>query len=211
MKKILSLLLSLLLLFTLISCVDSGEQEAMQTVQNFLDKLIVLDIEGAKAYVDHPDELDDIFEGISKDTLFQAVPAEFQKYADDFNTIIDSMLNKCASVMTYNIKDTYKEDGCFIYVVDMTYPNMDFDFEDAFEQSFTEEVMMGIATELLSSGKITTTSTQEEIYDALMPKVFQKAQEVINEMELKTKMESIEIAVIEKDGKWLISAEESDL
>ncbi len=211
MKKILSLLLALLLLATLVSCSGIGEDEARKSLEGFFDCVVALDIEGAKAYVDDASVLDEAFEGLSPEKIYENIPAELEKYSDGFETIIDIAIDRATSAMSYEIKETAKKDEGFSFIVDFTYPDENTDYEELLTEKFDQDVIVNLALELVEAGVITFNSSQEEIFDAVMPEIFSLMGDALEEMEIPTTTDSLEIVVVKKDGKWLISTEASDL
>ena len=234
MKKLLSILLAFVLMFSLVSCgeiKDSDNKEKFknqevkkeekktdkqlveETVKGFFDDLSELNFGGMKSYLSDSTSLPEEFNAYNLDELvdetFSSLPAEAQGYIDEgtVKTYIESVLNKMKGYISYEIADITKaNDEEYKAVVNLTLPDPESsNANEVLGEYMTEEGTMTLLQQLYEEGTITEESTQDEILGALMLKIFTVATEAIDEVEFKTVTNSAEYIVVKNDaGKWLI-------
>lgn len=225
MKKLLALLLAIMCVFCFVGCSNEAGEEsgkgngsksdaeaAKAALTGFLDGFCKLDAEEMEKYIDDPSAIPEEFNELNIDNLMDQMPAELEPYSDDFEKLLNAMVDRMSKEITYEITDEKEDDGEYTYTVSITAPNFDdVDMEEVFADAFTEDVMLEIVEELQASGKITDASSEEEIMDAVMPEIIDKAIETIDDMDFDTVTEDNTFVVCEKDGEWLVNAEKSDL
>lgn len=210
MKRVVALLLTIVLMLSLCGCTNKLE-EAKLTAENFLNAFCELDSEKMAEFTDDFSKLPDDIKDFDIKKAIAELPEEFKAYSSDFEELFKIVIDNMKGYISYNIKESEKEDGEYVFKTDITLPDDDgVDFEKLITDKFDEQTLAGIMTEMFSSGEITTLSTEEEIIGAVMPKVFSLVEGVIKEVKWETKTEEAEIVVINKDGKWLVSAQKSD-
>ena len=98
--------------------------------------------------------------------------------------------------------------------VEITAPGDDFEdsLKSALNNKLNTNAIQQIVTRLMQEGKITATSTQKEISDALMPELLKLIEDVIDDIEIETETTENTLVVYEtEDGEVLIDAKKSDL
>ncbi|MBQ2696475.1 MAG: hypothetical protein IJF61_04155 [Clostridia bacterium] len=212
MKKLIALLLAVICAFSLVACAGGGnEAKATKSMENFLNALKDLDVDGMKAAVDDPDALPESLENLDIDNIMKTIPSELSAYSEDFKGVITALYDRAKSHIAYDIKNVEENDDEFVFTVEVTMPEFNTDFQNLFTNSLDEDALMNIALDLYSSGKITPSSTQSEVMDALMPEVVKIMNDTINDIEIKTTTAEKEFVVVEEDGEWLVSVKKSDL
>ncbi len=217
MKKILSLMLALVLVFSMTACGVSekeNEEAAKNVVESFLSAVSNLEMDKLKDYVVDEDEIPEEFAEMSIDKVMSEMPEEMEPYSEDFKKLFGGLFDKVKDKIEYEIKDvTKEEDDKYAVSVELTMPKLDdVDIESVVEENISEEDLTAIAMRLFAEGRITVNSTQQEIMDVLMPDVINALEDVFDGIELETETEEKEFVVVKtEDDKWLIDAKESGL
>lgn len=231
-KKLLCILLAGMLLFALAACGDgesaskskgttakSAEDEVREVVDGFFENVFTLNMDEASKFLASGSEQDLPFK--SRDDLmnkaFEAMEegagemAEaLEPYRDDlkdlFNHVIDGMVDK----MTYEIEDCKADGDKATAKVKTTivtgnpfeslnFDDIDFDFES-------------YLADLAAGGKISESSSMEEMMGAIMPKILEVLTDTIDTRleDIETETEEEEIELVKEDGKWYITDESGD-
>ncbi len=206
MKKITAFVLALLCTLSLVAC-DGGEAEARLAAENFMNAVVALDKETLSGYMVEPSAIPEEMDEWNIDNIAEMLPPEMVAYTEDFKGAFAGFIDKVKSSLAYEIKECNKTEGGFIFTVALTTPDLEnLDVEKILEEKFSETDMNAIALELINSGAITATSTQEELMDAVMPKVTSLMKEAFDKLTIQTETEDIDLILIQKDGKWLVDA-----
>ncbi|MBR3848398.1 MAG: hypothetical protein IKM21_03805 [Oscillospiraceae bacterium] len=223
MKKFLALLLALTLAFSTVSCSlfanpekDKAEVEA--TVKSFMDAYIALNFDGLDQYVVNKEDLAaklaEVDLTAAFDTAMNDVPAEMEPYRQDLQKIFNDTIEKLKSKFSYTMVDAVRsEDGNeYTVTVDLNVPDSDSaNLGDVFSESANREAITGIINEMISSGKITQSTTQDEMLALLMPEVMKLVETTINNLEIDVITHQGTLIVTKADdGKWLIDLEKSE-
>lgn len=236
MKKLMALLLALVLSFSLVACgkntekddtkeetkaTDKAEkdiEEATAVVEDFMDALMDLDAKKAAKYIDdedaipeefsqYSDALDDVLEG-----MMSGLPAEVEAYRDDIESrmkgFMDKVVAKAKDVMDYEITDVEKDGDNYVFTVSLTAAD---DASDPFADLDIETFLAEKATEWYEDGTITDSSTEEDLFELMIPAMFDYMEEALDDVELETTTNSTELVVVPDGNDWIISADESDL
>ncbi|MBQ4543204.1 MAG: hypothetical protein IJA19_03430 [Clostridia bacterium] len=211
MKKLSVLLVAVILMLSLFGC-GNGEQLARETAEGFLSAYCELDIQKMMGFVDDTSKLPDDVKDFSMEKIMGEFPEELKAYTGEFEKVVNVFFDKAKEKMSYSIKESAEIEGGYEFVVDIIQADFEnSEFEDKLTESLSTEKATEIVNELLSSGAITYQSTQEEIYNALVPKVVSIMEEVVNGLEIATKTEQGTVVVIEKDGQWFVSADKTNI
>ena len=222
MKKLLSIVLALVLVLSVASCsLFGGEKDsaasAEKTVESFMDALVDFDFKKLKNYVDDedalPDEITNFDLEANLEKIIDDMPAELDDYSDDLRSIFNDLIDKIKKEISYEIKETTKDEDSYIVTVEVTLPDMDsVNFENLLTDSMDESSLMNILNEMIESGKITENTTEQEMFDLLMPEVFKIMEDAIKDIEFETTTDEKEFVVVKsEDDKWVIDVEESEL
>jgi hypothetical protein len=217
MKKLLALMLAVACLFALTSCGGLSEDDAREVAEGFLDAFLEMDTEKMLEFVDDKDELPEEFEeglGALKENLIDELGDQLGDYEEQLADIIDTLIEKCIAVLEYEITEVKQNDDSYEFTVEITAPGDDFEdsLKSALNNKLNTNAIQQIVTRLMQEGKITATSTQKEISDALMPELLKLIEDVIDDIEIETETTENTLVVYEtEDGEVLIDAKKSDL
>ena len=141
-------------------------------------------------------------------------PSEFSAFSNDFEDMVNSMIDRIKKEISYEIKDVEEgEDGDkYIFTVEMTVPELDdANFEDIFAESLDETALTNMLMAKIEEGVITETSTEQEMLEVILPEMIQILNDILEDYEFETTTKDIEIVVaINDDDEWLIDAKKSD-
>ena len=163
----------------------------------------------ARTYIQSsiPEEIRDF----DVDSIMETLPAEFEPYADDFEDLINSMLDKFSEMFSYEITEVTPDENNYIVTVKIKYPDFEnSNFEAIFNEMLTGEDYQTLISELLGSGEIDLTSTQEEVIDALLPRIISMLQTAVDNLEITAIETEGYLAVTNVNGRWLIDASLSE-
>lgn len=188
-----------------------GEEAATEAMEGFLDAICDLDFEAAEKFYDGeiPAELKSSLGDL--DTLVEEamkeMPAEFGDYKKDFEDVLNVIVDKAKESISYEIKNVDGEGEEYKFTVEMAYPDENFDGEKAFTDAFgdVEEKTMELVTKLAEEGKITETSTEEDLMKAIIPELINLLKDAVKDVKIDTVTEEAEFTVVLKDGEWLVS------
>ena len=224
MKKLLSILLTFVLMFTLAACSILGNtkdntKDVEKTVTSFLDAFTNLELDGIEEYFVDGNKLPEAITEFDVDSVLEEMTAsmseELSAYAADFESIIIDMINKMKEKLSYEIKSIERADKGNEYIVsfDLTTPDVDnVDFEAIITEKMNETVMNDMIMKMFEEGTISETTSQEEMMDLIMSEVLPVIRDTVTTIDYDVTTEEKELIVIEsEDGKWLIDAERSDL
>ena len=228
MKKLLALMLALMLVFSMFACSSTGdadgengkkksaEDEAKETVDAFMSDLVDFKFDGIENYFVNPDSLPESITNLDMNTSLEAamstLPPEMSSFRADFEKIFNDVIDKAKADFSYEIKEIKKGEDKDTYVVTvaLTMPNLDEDFESFLGDFLNEEAVTEIAMRLISEGKITASTTEEEMYAVIIPEVVALFEKALDTVEFEVSTSDKDLVVVEDDGKWLIDAEASD-
>lgn len=212
MKRVLSLLLVLVCTVSFTAC--GGEKQAKEAADGFMQAFVKLDGEAMAQYVDDPSEIQEAFENFDVDAIMETLPAELEPYFGHFEGFMNDVVGMMKNELSYEIKEIKKNGDEFIAIVDVTYPSAvlddDFDIEGVLGESLGDNIGNEIIMELFNSGEISLASTEEEIMNLALPKVFERLKESLKEILKDVETQEIELVIIEENGKWLVNAEKSE-
>lgn len=197
-----------------------GAKESKKVAEEFMAACIAFDLKKMVDYVGE-DDSDLPFKDLAdaKKTLIDELGEDesMKDFAEEFEGIIDSMFKSMTDAMSYEIEEGKKvvtnNGEKYVYPVTLNLiaedTDVDTQFEELMEDSMSEEAMQELALELLEEGKITESSSEEEIMKAVFDAILPKMEEAVEKLEWETTSTEGEIVVVEKDGKWVIDVEES--
>lgn len=213
MKKVLSLVLVLVLACGLFAgCGDSDNKEkAIEAAEKFMDAYVALDADAIKELVVDEDDLPD---GI-KEFDFDAAMGELggvEGFEEELKEILDIVIDKAKKKMSYEVEEVEENDGVFTVTVKAkVVDEVSEEFQEIVSEELSEEKMMEIAYGLIESGKITESTTEDELLSLILEEAFDLMKKVVSEIDFETREATYKIVVVEKDGKWLVDAKESDI
>lgn len=213
-KKSFCLVLAFCLALAFAGCGDNAQDatEAKTTVTAFMDALVDLDMPEAAKYVDDPALIDSLgLNDISGMALEEAIKQNpgLAPYKEKFMPIVEKSIEKAKQVTSYQILSEEKVADGYVYKVSLTAPEDSTAAEEQLKKSMeeysTEEGAMKLITELLSSGKITMDSTQDEIINATFDIMVVKIIEALDNITFETKTEEIAVSVSKTGDKWVVN------
>ncbi len=237
MKKMLRIILcavlTLTLVFSFVACSDDAETQktpeevteevdhkadAKKAVKGFMDAYCEMDIAKMSEYcLDGEAFVNDIGYETAEEIVLAGmreseVDEEMIQYMNPFAEGIIDIMKDCVE---YKIVEV-KEDGDD-YVATVEYSTPDFQqalasLETIMSSEETAALGEEIALELVENGTITQNSTEEEIMEALMNEVIARIlPEIAIEVEAADIVENtVDIKVVEKNGKWYVDQNDVD-
>ena len=202
MKKLLALVLVLVCALSMAAC-DDGEALATETMEGFMNALVAFDDDAMANYLDDKDAVPEAIKNLDIDVLMATMPEEQQVYKDNYAEIIDATVAKMSSVMNYEIKEVAADEDGFVYTIAVN----EIGDTNIIDTTFSEENMNNIINALVEEDKLTETTTEEELMDM----IFDEMVVMIKEMELEASSVDKQFFVYEKDGKWVVNAEKSNV
>ena len=202
MKKLLALVLVLVCALSMAAC-DDGEALATETMEGFMNALVAFDGDAMANYLDDKDAVPEAIKNLDIDVLMATMPEEQQVYKDNYAEIIDATVAKMSSVMNYEIKEVAADEDGFVYTIAVN----EIGDTNIIDTTFSEENMNNIINALVEEEKLTETTTEEELMDM----IFDEMVVMIKEMELEASSVDKQFFVYEKDGKWVVNAEKSNV
>lgn len=202
MKKLLALVLVLVCALSMAAC-DDGEALATETMEGFMNALVAFDGDAMAKYLDDKDAVPEAIKNLDIDVLMATMPEEQQVYKDNYAEIIDATVAKMSSVMNYEIKEVAADEDGFVYTIAVN----EIGDTNIIDTTFSEENMNNIINALVEEEKLTETTTEEELMDM----IFDEMVVMIKEMELEASSVDKQFFVYEKDGKWVVNAEKSNV
>jgi len=216
-SKTFCLILALCLALSFAGCGNSAAdaQEAKTALTAFMDAVVNLDMNEAAKYVDDPAVIDNLglgdISGLALDTAIQQNP-EMAQYKEKFVPIVNKAIEKAKEVCSYEIIAEEKDTSGFVYTISLTMPSDSNSAEDQLKKSMeeytTQDGIMKLMGELLSSGKITMSSSQDEIMNATFDVLSVKIMDAIDKITFETKTEEMKVTVSKTDDKWLVNTAE---
>jgi len=227
MKKVLALILALVCAFSLVAC-DGNDaetegqepiaaltpaQQAQLAADRFMDALVALDIEAMKACVDNPEAgIVTAFKSLDKAVILESVPEQYAAYDAEFEEIVEVLIEKITSNMSYAPKDNSEENGKFTFNYEITVPDFSqADIGTLLTDAMQEEALGSIVMDLITSGNLSATSSQEDIMAAAVPKVLEVVKDAIGQMTFETNTETAKVVVVEIDGNWIVDTAASGM
>ncbi len=221
MKRILTMMLAIACLFSLTACGGLAEEDAREVAEKFMDAWTEMDFDEMKKYVDDEDELPERFskfEGLDakKAEIMDTLPAQFADYKESMGKIVDKILDKFLSTVEYEIKESKETEDGYEFTVEITSVDEDADIGETFKEqlsgSMDPETLNGLVSKLMQEGKITASSTQKEVMDAIMPDFLKIMEDAIDDFEVETDTKEYTLVVYEtEEGDVLVNAKKSDL
>ena len=197
---------------------DKESSNPKETVENFYDAVLDLDLDKAEKYaVDVEEALKELgFESFSELMMSIASgegPEDFpEEYHDDIIAAAEKMLKKAMAKCDYEIIDEVEEDEeTYVYTVTVSTPDFDsVDFDSAMGDMGEEMIFelieeAGISMEDIEAGEV----SEEELMDAIMGPMVDMFIERIEEIDLSDLEiieEEVEFTVVKDGSKWLIEA-----
>ena len=232
LKKLLCMLLAAMMIFALTACGDKAsdekdaknkttvekdpEAEVNKVAADFMDSFCKLDFKSASDLMEEVDKdlpfqnLDDL-KTISLNQMVEASP-ELEPYKDSFTGIFDLVFGAITDSMNYTIDET-QIDGdsatvkiSFEMIEADALSSIDFDDIDFDAESYVKE--------LLADGTLSASSSQEDVINALMPKMIEIMSTSIEEKmkNIGTQSDELELKLKKEDGKWIIlNTEDTDI
>ena len=210
MKKFISLVIVVVLAFSLSACGNS-EPEARKTVEGFMNAFLELDFENITNYTNDSNIVPEEFKQLNIEAIMETVPEELEPYSKDFEDIFVKLIDKVKTALDYEILDVTEEEDGFKYTLKVTYPNINVDFESLLENNIDQAEVSKIIEEMLASGELSGSSSEEEVMGKIMSKMVELINGAIDKIELETISEDANLYVKEVDGKWLIDAGKSNI
>ena len=208
-KILFALMLCLAVVFATVACneekKDEGtsgdaEKEATEALENCLDAAMELDFDEAQDYMlDADGELD----GIDKDYLLEMLMEEKggdipEEYKDELEDMCEKFFDLALDNFSYKIEKTeVKSDDEVVFEVKLTVPDVDFNLD------FDEEYAQELVVDLYNKGKINESMSEQEVYDVLIPEIFDAMYEEIKKS-IDTETKTTDVTVVKKDGKWYV-------
>lgn len=228
MKKVLCLLLALATVLAFAGCGNkqapasetpaaetpapvSDEDQAKAVVEGYINALFTFDAEEAKKYVDDESV---IGEAPDVDAIVDALLAEapmMEDYRGDLTDLLNLTLDTMMANADYKLGDITKDGDNFVIAAEITLPDMTSDPTIALQEAMSEDAMTDVAMKLMDEGKITESTTEEEMFAIIMPEVFKIAEEEIEKMEFETATTEGKFVVVKNGDNWVIDTEASDL
>ncbi len=216
-RKTFCLILALCLALAFAGCGNNEQdaQEAKAAVTGFMDAVVNLDMQEAAKYVDNPEVINNLglndISGQAIDMAIQQNPVIAQ-YKDKFIPIVEKSIEKAKQVSSYEILAEETVSSSFVYTVNLTTPDdataTEEQLRKSMEEYTTEEGIMKLMNELLASGKITMSSSQEEITNATIDALIAKMIDAMDKITFETETEEIKVSVSKTGDKWLVNAAE---
>ncbi|MBO4897625.1 MAG: hypothetical protein J5590_04950 [Clostridia bacterium] len=226
-KKLLCILISAMLLFALAACGNTGSSSEGKkdgagqksdkdivegVVTDYMDVLCDLNLKEASTYLDldedaklpfedEDDFVDKVFEeALASNEMFEGLEEEFQPIIEIVRDAIkDSLEYEILETDVDGDEATVKINFTVIDTDAVNFDNIDFDDVD-----FDFE---GYFQELLESGAISESSSQDEMLKAFMPKIVElmsdKFQETLDNADTTT--DEIELKLEKSGDKWIIT------
>lgn len=219
MKKLLALMLAVACLFALTSCGGLSEDDAREVAEKFMNAYMEMDADTIKKLADDKDELPEEildFKGwdAEKEEIMENLPAELSGYTKDMEKIVDTVIDKALDAMDYKITKVKEVEGGFEVSVEINAINgaMGDSFGEILTDSMDQSAMMQLVTKLMQEGKISVTSSQEDMMKVLMPEIIKIIGDAVEKIEFEIETKDVVLFVYEnEDGEILINVDKSSL
>ena len=212
MKKCLSVLLALVMVLTMLAgCQGKSKPKdpetlARETVENYMDALMVFNFEKASTYTSDPDKMmeDAPYNNLEDATaaIMDAVPEEFATYEESITKFADAMFDVMKDKMDYEITAVTKDGDD--YLVSVTLTTVDSDganfMTDMMSDIDIEEMLM----QMLEDGIINENMSEQQLMDILVPAIFDTMTEAVQNASVSTTTIEENFRIIKVDGKWVI-------
>ena len=210
MKKLLALLLAIICAFSLVAC--DGKEEATLAAEGFLQELSKLNVEGMTPYFESEEVANEFLKDISYETLMSNMPAEVAGFENEIKDFYSSIMTKISENISCEIIDVQKDKTGFLFKLNTKMPDFDnIDLESKLTEALDEKELENMIMDMLSKGEISISSSQEDIVKKVMPVMFEKFEEVINNIEFDTVEEETGLKMIKKDDKWIVDTQDTYL
>lgn len=190
-------------------------EDADAAIKAFFDALVQLDATGLKDachdseifYSESFLEFEKICSGDFGEMLGDDA-AMFAGHEEKLGEMVQAIIDKLSQTMSYQLSEGRRiGNDTVVYDVEMTMFNADqigTIMTEQLSNALSEQVVIQLVTELMSNGTITNSTTEEELYEILIPVILDMVIDAIRNMELTSQTISGEFAVIEKDGVLLV-------
>lgn len=224
LKQMLCVLLAVVMVLALAACGSNGggSKETVppdKVVEAFMDAYLAMDFQTATTYLDDASVLKDAVEydsakqGFLDDFVGQT--PEMEPYRDDFEEFFDHMMQSIMDSIQYKIISTDVDGSNATVKIQVDAPDFDsIDMDAAMESVTGEDALMKILMPLIEDGTLTQNSTQEEMYDILVPEMIRLMTEAMDEAIANadpSESGEDDFHLVQKDGKWIIDTEKSDI
>ncbi len=199
---------------------DSKEM-AEDTVDGFMQALCVFDIKEMSSYTLDPDAVkeeigfDDLKTYVTEEIYAGSTDEEIKMMESFVDTIIDAYLEAIYDTMSYKITSSKKGGKDYVITTDFTF--LDFELaQENLESTMNTEMASAsaeVTNELIADGKITATTTEEEMIKIVFDAIAEKMVPIIEKSILEAPRTTGEntFLVTEKDGIWYIDTDKSKL
>ena len=218
-KKIICILLTSATALSFAGCgnTDQDKETVRELAETVLDALCNnLDLESVANHTEEGADTDLDFK--NKDDLLNSLLSEgslddplFEGQEDAFVSMYSKIIDKVLDSMSYTIKDCDVNGKSATVKFDFTVLDVDnLNFEDIDDSELNIQEYVGT---LLSEGKISINSTEEEISKAIVPILLESLSDYFDKKlsEADQTTEEYEIQFVKKGGEWLISKDSNDL
>jgi len=211
MKKLLAILLVLMVVMT--GCGRNTEEDmkaVRETVESCFDSLVNFDFEKIKDFFvdenDIPKEISELDVAAEFEKLMGNMPAELEEFSPEFEEMMYYAFDKIKSECSYEITDIVRDKSTrYIVSMNLTLPDVEkVDFEKLITDSFDEQIVTDTLMEMANEGKLTASSSEQEMMALVMPKMVEIIKATIDGIEFETTTESFEFPVkLQDDGRWM--------
>lgn len=208
LKRILGAVLVSVMAISLVACGGSDKSDIEKVLTNYMDAAKKCDFKTAFSYLDEAPgeefnfENRDEFVEYMSDQMAEA--GSFAGYEDDLKNIITKIADKVFDSIEYTIKSVDIDGDNATATLEVSMISQDsLDFEKVIANSDFD--FESYITELITNGTI---KSEEDVADAIMPKLIELIDEALEKAESEKKDEEIKLS--RKDGKWLISKESDE-
>ena len=199
MKKLLALLLAIICAFSMVAC-DGGEEEATLAAEGFLQELCKLNVEGMTPYFESEEVAKEFLKDISYETLMGNMPAEVAGFENEIKNFYSTIMTKISENISCEIIDVQKDKTGFLFKLNSKIPDFDnIDLESKLTEALDEKEIENMIMDMLSKGEISISSSQDDILEKVMPVMFEKFEEALNNIECDTVEEETGLKMIKKD------------
>lgn len=225
MKKLLPILLTLVLLFSLCACssyekfgvgdyktnyANDEERAVCEVAESFLESWQDWNFATLKNYITRPEKLMgytwDIHLNIIIKEQLGGIPAEYAGYSRDVKEAYTNLLVRGRNEMTCKINNIEKNsDDAYTLTVTVT----EADVATAFLEQHEKE-QETLLEELKNANIITDDMTEDEQNRIFVPENVKLFMKIADTVEFESSTKSKKLIVVKKDGKWLIDFDASD-
>ncbi|MBQ4516978.1 MAG: hypothetical protein II997_00155 [Clostridia bacterium] len=233
MKKVLSVVLVLLFSVSLLAgcgssdagtapssienSAETNEEAATKAAEHFIKSLIDLDVDSMRKTVVNPERYEELFSQLDVNVLIENLlteSPEMAAYKEPLAEIIEYVFDKMMANADYTINETKKDGKNYIVSAEITLPELgDFDsiFETAMGNTFSDEKIAALIGQLFVDGKVTNSSSEEDIMNAVMSEILSSMKATVDSIEIKTETYKENFVACNENGTWLIDLGQSEI